>query len=171
MTTGTAKELITSDLDRDAIQKIEGELKRLLADTFALYLKTKGFHWHVRGRHFRDYHLMLDEQAGQLFDITDEIAERARKLGARTLRSIGDISKHQRLHDTAGEITDANAMLAELHADNRKLTGFMRAAHETCERHRDVATASLLEVWIDHAERRSWFLSEILSANGAEDSK
>ncbi len=167
MTTGSAKEQIAggkraSDLDHSAVHEIESELRRLLADTFALYMKTKNFHWHIKGRHFRDYHLLLDEHADQLFGITDEIAERARKLGATTLRSVGDITRHQRLQDSDQEQVEPDEMLKELLSDNRKLTGFLRGAHGVCDGHNDVATASLLEVWIDQAERRAWFLAEMV---------
>ncbi len=152
-----------SDLDHKGVHEIEGELRRLLADAFALYMKTKNFHWHMKGRHFRDYHLLLDEQADQLFSITDEIAERSRKLGASTIRSIGDIARHQRLEDSDREQVTPEEMLNELRADNQQLTGFLRATHHVCERHHDVATASLIEVWIDQAERRTWFLREVVS--------
>jgi starvation-inducible DNA-binding protein len=151
---------IASDLDPDAMGRICGELRTLLADTFVLYMKTKNFHWHMSGRHFRDYHLLLDEQASQLFDITDDIAERARKLGGSTLRSIGDICRHQRLRDNDTELLAPQKMLEELWSDNRQLTRFLRATHETCDRHHDVATASLIENWIDQCERRVWFLAE-----------
>jgi len=166
-TTGTVKEQATgvktaSDLDHNAVHEIESELRRLLADTFALYMKTKNFHWHMKGRHFRDYHLLLDEHAGQLFGITDEIAERARKLGATTLRSVGDITRHQRLQDSDREHVEPEEMLKELRSDNQQLTSFLRATHGVCDRHNDVATASLIEVWIDQAERRTWFLAEIV---------
>ena len=150
-----------SDLDPDAVQEIAGELRHLLADTFGLYIKTKNFHWHMTGRQFRDYHLLLDEQAGQLFGITDEIAERARKLGATTLRSIGDIARHQRLKDNDREDTAPAAMLDELQRDNRQLTRFLRVTHKVCSGHGDVATTSMIEGWIDQAERRTWFLAEI----------
>jgi len=160
-TTATVKVGI-SDLGQDAVREIAEELRRLLADTFALYIKTKNFHWHIKGRHFRDYHLMLDEHAEQLFGITDEIAERARKLGGTTLRSIGDIMRHQRLQDNDREHVAPEEMLSELMSDNRQLTAFLRATHEVCERHNDVATTSLMEVWIDQAERRAWFLAEIV---------
>jgi len=160
-TTATVKVGI-SDLGQDAVREIAEELRRLLADTFALYIKTKNFHWHIKGRHFRDYHLMLDEHAEQLFGITDEIAERARKLGGTTLRSIGDIMRHQRLQDNDRAQRSPEEMLSELMSDNRQLTAFLRATHEVCERHNDVATTSLMEVWIDQAERRAWFLAEIV---------
>jgi starvation-inducible DNA-binding protein len=143
-----------------AIASISKELRRLLADVFTLYLKTKNFHWHMSGAHFRDYHLLLDEQAGQLFGMTDEIAERARKIGGTSLRSIGDIAGHQRLADNDAEFISARDMLAELHADNSRLSHFLRQAHEICDLHDDIATASLIENWVDEAERRAWFLAE-----------
>jgi starvation-inducible DNA-binding protein len=127
---------------------------------FALYLKTKNFHWHVSGPHFRDYHLMLDEQGDQIFATTDAIAERVRKLGGTTLRSIGQISRLQRIQDNDAEYVTPLDMLAELRQDNLQLTASMRGTHDLCDLHRDVATASLLEVWIDEAERRTWFLYE-----------
>jgi starvation-inducible DNA-binding protein len=167
--TGTAKQQVASvwktasDLDQGAVHEIAGELRSLLADTFALYIKTKNFHWHMKGRHFRDYHLLLDEHADQLFGITDEIAERARKLGATTLRSIGDITRHQRLQDSDLEHIAPEEMLGVLCTDNRQLTRFLRVTHEVCDRYHDVATASLIEVWIDQAERRAWLLTEIVS--------
>jgi len=152
-----------SGLSCEAVTEITSELRPLLADVFALYLKTKNFHWHMKGRHFRDYHLLLDEHADQLFAMTDEIAERARKLGGTTLHSISDIAKHQRLKDNNKEGVSASEMLQELQFDSRELTHFLRLAHEVCDKHKDVATASLMENWIDQTERRSWFLSEILS--------
>ena len=163
--TGT---IIGSDFAASAVHEIAEELRRLLADTFALYIKTKNFHWHMSGHHFRDYHLLLDEHAEQLFSITDEIAERARKLGATTLRSIGDISRQQRLKDNDSKLVAPGDMLTELGSDNRQLARFLRDTHQICERHRDVATASLIEVWIDQAERRAWFLAEILTGSGGE---
>jgi len=150
----------TADLGRDGVAEISEELRRLLADVFALYLKTKNFHWHMSGRHFRDYHLLLDEQAEQIFAMTDDIAERARKIGGTTLHSISDVSKRQRLKDDNRESIPPEEMLAELRADNRELTRFLRVTHEVCEKHNDVATASLIENWIDETERRTWFLSE-----------
>jgi starvation-inducible DNA-binding protein len=150
------------DLKREGIHEIAGALRPLLADVFALYLKTKNFHWHMSGKHFRDYHLLLDEHGDQLFAMTDEIAERARKIGAATLHSIGDIARHQRLRDNDQENVSAHAMLTELHDDNARLTRFLRAAHEVCAEHNDVATTSLIEVWIDQSERRTWFLAEII---------
>jgi starvation-inducible DNA-binding protein len=151
-----------TDLSHEGVAEITADLRRLLADTFALYLKTKNFHWHMTGRHFRDYHLLLDEQADQIFAMTDDIAERSRKIGATTLRSIGDISRHQRLTDNDNERVDPNAMLAELNADNQALTRYFRSAHELCEKYNDAATASLIEVWIDQTERRTWFLSAVV---------
>jgi starvation-inducible DNA-binding protein len=153
----------SADLGRIATDEISAELRKLLADVFALYLKTKSFHWHISGRHFRDYHLLLDEHAEQIFAMTDDIAERARKIGGDTLRSIGDIAKHQRLTDNNKTSLSPKDMLAELRTDNREVTRFLRVAHELCEKHNDVATASLIENWIDETERRTWFLSEIVS--------
>ncbi|MGC1998250.1 MAG: DNA starvation/stationary phase protection protein, partial [Candidatus Acidiferrales bacterium] len=127
-----------------------------------LYVKTKNFHWHMTGRSFRDYHLLLDEHGEQIFSMTDDIAERGRKIGGATLRSIGDISEHQRLKDNNEENVTPKDMLGELSTDNQALTRYLRAAHELCEKHNDVATASLIEVWIDQTERRVWFLSEIV---------
>jgi starvation-inducible DNA-binding protein len=151
------------DLGGDAVVEIAGELHKLLADVFALYVKTKNFHWHMSGRHFRDYHLLLDEHGTQIFAMTDDIAERARKIGGTTVRSVSDISKHQRLKDNNAERVAPENMLAELRADNQELTGNLRSAHELCEKHNDVATASLIENWIDETERRTWFLSEIVT--------
>ena len=155
-----ASEPITN-LGNTAATEICDALRPLLADVFALYVKTKNFHWHISGRQFRDYHLLLDEQAAQVFAMTDEIAERARKLGGTTLRSIGDIARHQRLRDNDADAVGALEMLCELRDDNRQLTRSLRLTHEVCERHDDVATASLIENWIDESERRSWFLREI----------
>jgi starvation-inducible DNA-binding protein len=149
-----------TDLSTAAVAAISETLRQLLADVFALYLKTKSFHWHMSGAHFRDYHLLLDEQATDIFAMTDPIAERARKIGGTTLRSIGDIAQHQRLLDNNEQSATPKAMLEELVADSRCLTKIMRAAHEVCDEFKDVATASLLEVWIDEAERRIWFLNE-----------
>jgi len=150
-----------SGLSRDGINEITGELRQLLADVFALYIKTKNFHWHMSGRNFRDYHLLLDEQSDQIFALTDAIAERARKIGGSTLRSIGDIAKHQRLKDNNEENVTPEAMLGELRNDNESLTRYLRSAHEVCDKNGDVATASLIETWIDESERRAWFLREI----------
>jgi starvation-inducible DNA-binding protein len=153
----------STGFSEEAVTEISGVLRPLLADIFSLYLKTKNFHWHMTGRHFRDYHLLLDEQAEQIFAMTDDIAERARKIGGSTLRSIGDIARHQRLKDNDREGVTARDMLLDLLNDNVQLTGFLRSAHEICERHYDVATTSLIETWIDQTERRTWFLNEILS--------
>jgi starvation-inducible DNA-binding protein len=150
-----------TDLGAQATTDIAASLTGLLADMFALYLKTKNFHWHLSGPNFRDYHLMLDEQGDQIFATTDAIAERARKVGGTTLRSIGHINRIQRLLDNDADYVTPQDMLAELADDNRRLTGFLRATHGVCESHNDVASTSLIEVWIDEAERRSWFLYEI----------
>ncbi|MBY5852631.1 Dps family protein [Rhizobium ruizarguesonis] len=149
-----------SDLASNATADISGALAALLADTFALYLKTKNFHWHMSGPHFRDYHLLLDEQGDQIFAMTDAIAERARKIGGMTIRSIGHIGRLQRLLDNDADFVTPRDMLAELKGDNQQLISFMRQAHEVCVEHNDVATSSLLEVWIDETERRAWFLFE-----------
>ena len=149
-----------TDLGSQATKDISAALSLLLADFFALYLKTKNFHWHVSGPHFRDYHLLLDEQADQLYATTDPIAERVRKLGGTTLRSIGQISRLQRVADNDADYVTASDMLAELREDNQQLAVRMREAHRICDEHGDVATASLIEVWIDEAERRVWFLYE-----------
>jgi len=151
-----------TDLSGDAVEEISSNLRRLLADVFALYVKTKNFHWHISGRHFRDYHLLLDEQATQIFAITDTIAERARKIGGTTIRSISDIARNQRLKDNNKEGVSPQEMIGELCEDNQQLTRSLRATHEICDRHNDVATASLIEVWIDESERRTWFLAEIM---------
>jgi starvation-inducible DNA-binding protein len=151
-----------TDLSGDAVEEISTNLRKLLADVFALYLKTKNFHWHMRGRHFRDYHLLLDEQATQIFAMTDTIAERARKIGVTTIHSIGDIARYQRVKDNNKDEVGALDMIAELRDDNQQLTRSLRATHEICDRHNDVATASLIEVWIDESERRTWFLAEIV---------
>jgi len=153
------KALLT-DLSNDATRDISAALRALLADVFALYLKTKNFHWHMSGSHFRDYHLLLDEQSDQIFAMTDPIAERARKIGGTTLRSIGQIGRLQRLSDNDADYVQPQDMLAELRDDNLRLTSAMREVHNTCDSYGDVATASLLEVWIDETERRSWFLYE-----------
>jgi starvation-inducible DNA-binding protein len=150
-----------SDLGPDAVNDISGALNVLLADVFALYLKTKNFHWHMSGSHFRDYHLLLDEHGDQIFAMTDSIAERVRKLGGLTIRSIGHVARLQRLGDNDAEYVDPFDMLAELREDNRMLLARMREAHDLCDEESDVATASLLEVWIDETERRIWFLFEI----------
>jgi starvation-inducible DNA-binding protein len=152
----------TGTLEPNAVEKIAAELRPLLADCFALYLKTKNFHWHMTGKHFRDYHLLLDEHADQIFAMTDPVAERARKLGATTLHSISEVSACQRIKDENGHDLSPKEMLSELYSDNRKLTAYLRTAHEVCDKANDVATASLIEVWIDETERRAWFLGEIV---------
>jgi starvation-inducible DNA-binding protein len=156
---------VPTDLGREGVAAISAALRPLLADTFALYLKTKNFHWHMTGRHFRDYHLLLDEHADQIFAMTDAIAERARKIGATTLHSISDISRHQRLKDNNSESPAPDDMLAELRADNHELTKFLRSTHEVCEKYKDIATASLIETWTDETERRTWFLSETVGGS------
>ena len=149
-----------TDLTRSATKDIAGAMNAILADVFALYLKTKNFHWHMSGPHFRDYHLLLDEHADQLFAMTDPIAERVRKIGGLTLRSIGHISRTQRVLDNDAEYVEPLDMLAELVDDNKTLVARLREAHNVCDENRDVATASLIEVWIDETERRTWFLFE-----------
>ena len=149
-----------TDLSINAVRDISGALNILLADMFALYLKTKNFHWHVSGPHFRDYHLLLDEQGDQIFATTDAIAERVRKIGGMTLRSVGHIARLQRVLDNDAEYVASDDMLAELRDENKQLAARMRETHGLCDEHDDVATASLLEVWIDEAERRTWFLFE-----------
>lgn len=172
MTTATAhksqesNDLLTpTDLARKGAAQIAEELRHLLADTFALYLKTKNFHWHMSGPHFRDYHLLLDEQADQIFAVTDAIAERARKIGETTLHSISEITKFQRIADNSEPFVAPRLMLAELHQDNLQLVEYMRSTHELTSEVNDVATTSLLEVWIDEAERRAWFLFETIRGN------
>jgi starvation-inducible DNA-binding protein len=158
---GVAARLATpTDFASNAIADLSQGLNALLADMFALYVKTKNFHWHVSGPHFRDYHLLLDEQADQIFATTDAIAERVRKIGGATLRSVGHIGRLQRIADNDADCVSARDMLAELQQDSLKLVGHMRELHDLCDEHRDVATASLIEVWIDEAERRTWFLFE-----------
>jgi starvation-inducible DNA-binding protein len=147
-------------LGTQATRDISGALNTLLADFFALYVKTKNFHWHVSGPHFRDYHLLLDEQADQLYATTDDIAERVRKVGGTTLRSIGHIARLQRVLDNDADYVTPSDMLAELRDDNMQLAARLRETHDVCDEHGDVATASLLENWIDEAERRVWFLFE-----------
>jgi starvation-inducible DNA-binding protein len=149
-----------TDLTSNATHDISGALTILLADMFALYVKTKNFHWHMSGPHFRDYHLLLDEQGEQIFATTDEIAERVRKIGGTTLRSIGHIARLQRVLDNDAEFVSPLDMLAELRDDNKQLAAHLRETHTLCDEHEDVATASLLETWIDEAERRTWFLFE-----------
>src|SRR3979411_1416115 len=154
-------------LSADAVRDISAALTALLADVFALYMKTKNFHWHMSGPHFRDYHLLLDEQADQLFAMTDPIAERIRKVGGSTLRSIGHIGRTQRGLDNDAGYVEPSDMLAELREDNKELAARLREAHNVCDEHRDIATASLIEVWIDETERRTWFLFEATRAADA----
>jgi starvation-inducible DNA-binding protein len=149
-----------TDLNSNATRDIAVALNLLLADSFALYVKTKNFHWHMSGPHFRDYHLLLDEQADQVFAMTDVIAERIRKVGGTTLRSIGHIARLQRVLDNDAEYVAPLGMLAELRDDNKQMAAAMREAHGVCDEHGDVASASLIEVWIDETERRVWFLFE-----------
>jgi len=149
------------DLSPEGVAEITEALRPLLADVFSLYMKTKNFHWHMEGPQFRDYHLLLDEHATQIFEMTDDIAERARKIRGTTLHSIGDIARHQRLKDNDDDSVPPLEMMAELRDDNAQLTRFLRSVHEVCEKHNDVATASMIEVWIDQSERRTWFLSQI----------
>jgi starvation-inducible DNA-binding protein len=157
----TASELDTpTDLDDKAVAEISKALNGILADSFALYLKTKNFHWHMSGPHFRDYHLLLDEQADQILAMTDPVAERVRKLGGITLHSIGEISRTQRLLDNDADYVEAADMLAELRDDNSAVAARLRETHGLCDEHDDVATASLIEVWLDETERRTWFLFE-----------
>src|SRR5580692_9944611 len=156
-----ASPLITpTDLGAEASKDIAGGMNGILADVFALYLKTKNFHWHMSGPHFRDYHLLLDEQADQIYAMTDPIAERIRKVGGTTLRSIGHIARLQRIKDNDADYVDAQDMLAELREDNQSLTARLREVHEVVDELNDIATASLLENWIDETERRAWFLFE-----------
>jgi len=152
-----------SDLDASAAREVGGAMNKVLADVFALYFKTKNFHWHVTGPHFRDYHLLLDEHADQIFAMTDAIAERVRKIGSPTLKSVGQVSKMQRVLDNDADYVEASDMFAELREDNATLAANMREAHDLCEKHRDIATASSIEVWIDETERRAWFLHSILA--------
>ncbi len=156
----TAPLATPTDLTPNAVRDLAGALNILLADMFGLYLKTKNFHWHVSGPHFRDYHLLLDEQGEQIFATTDAIAERVRKIGGTTLRSIGHVARLQRVADNDADFVTPMDMLAELRDDNKQLVARMRETHDLCDEHGDVATASLLEVWIDEAERRTWFLFE-----------
>jgi starvation-inducible DNA-binding protein len=148
-----------SDLAEKADQ-IQHTMNPILADVFAMYLKTKNFHWHMSGPHFRDYHLLLDEQAGQLLAMTDQIAERLRKIGASTLHSVGHVSRLQRIEDNDAQYVEPSDMLVELMNDNASLAARLRDAHEVCDRYRDIATASLIEVWLDETENRTWFLFE-----------
>src|SRR6516162_4982645 len=149
-----------TDIKPAGVKDITGAMNAILADVFALYLKTKNFHWHMSGPHFRDYHLLLDEQAEQIFATTDDMAERVRKIGGTTLRSIGHIGRLQRVLDNNAEFVTPLDMLAELRDDNKQLVSSLREAHSICDKHNDVASASLIENWIDEAERRTWFLFE-----------
>ncbi len=149
-----------TDLGRQATKNIAGAMNAILADVFALYIKTKNFHWHMSGPHFRDYHLLLDEQADQIFAMSDPIAERVRKLGESTLTSVGRIARLQRVLDNDAEYVEPEDMISELMEDNKTLAARLREAHNVCEEGRDIATASLIEVWIDETERRTWFLFE-----------
>lgn len=149
-----------TDLSAEATRDISAGMNEMLADVFALYLKTKNFHWHLSGPHFRDYHLMFDEHAAQLLAMTDPIAERIRKIGGSTITSIGHVSRLQRISDNDAAYVEPEAMLVELCEDNRTLAARLREVHDVCDEHRDVATASLIEVWIDEAEQRTWFLFE-----------
>ena len=163
---GTPRLKTPTDLGANATKDLSGALNAILADTFALYMKTKNFHWHVSGPHFRDYHLLLDEQADQIFATTDVLAERVRKIGQNTLRSIGDISRHQTLSDNDKDYVDPNEMLNELREDNQRCVEAMREAHELCDEQKDAATASLLENFIDAGEKRIWFLYEAGRTSG-----
>jgi starvation-inducible DNA-binding protein len=171
----TASGKVASDLDtptdlpQDGVDKISAAMNTILADTFALYLKTKNFHWHVSGRHFRDYHLLLDEQSEQIFASTDEIAERVRKIGGTTLRSIGQVAKLQTLKDNDENYVPPREMLRELMNDNKKVVAAMRKAHDVADKYEDVGTASLLENFIDQAERRTWFLFEASRQEGGNE--
>jgi starvation-inducible DNA-binding protein len=152
--------LTPTDLKGAATKDIAGAMNALLADVFALYVKTKNFHWHMSGPHFRDYHLLLDEQGDQLFAMTDPIAERVRKIGGTTIKSIGQIARLQRVSDNDAEYVEPEDMLAELLEDSKTLAARLRETHDVCEEYNDIATASLIEVWIDETERRTWFLFE-----------
>jgi starvation-inducible DNA-binding protein len=149
-----------TDLSAEATRDVAAAMNEVLADVFALYVKTKNFHWHLSGPHFRDYHLMFDDQADQIFAMTDPIAERVRKIGGTTIRSIGHIARLQRVLDNDAEYVEPEDMLAELCEDNKTLAAHLRETHNVCDEHRDVATASLIETWIDETERRTWFLFE-----------
>ena len=158
-----------TDLAADGVDKVTKALNGLLADAFALYLKTKNFHWHVSGRHFRDYHLLLDEQSDQIFATTDQLAERVRKIGGRTIRSIGEIAKLQSIKDNDEDYVPPIEMLHELMNDNKKMAAAMRKAHDVCDDAKDVASASILENFIDETERRTWFLFEASRQEGANE--
>jgi len=157
----TAPLSVPAGFSAQATKDIAGAMNALLADVFALYLKTKNFHWHMSGPHFRDWHLLMDEHGDQLYAMTDTIAERVRKVGGTTLRSIGQIAQMQRILDNDAEYVTPSDMIAELHEDNKQFAVRLRAAHDLCDKHGDVATASLIETWIDETERRAWFLFEI----------
>lgn len=161
-TMATGKLTTPTDLGSNAARDIAAALNGLLADSFALYFKTKNFHWHVSGPHFRDYHLMLDEQAAQIYAATDDIAERARKIGGMTLRSLNQAAAMTRIMPNEADYVEPGDMLGELMEDNKAMVGHLRAAHDLCDSHGDVATASMIEIWIDEAERRVWFLYETL---------
>ena len=158
-----------TDLAADGVEKVTKALNGLLADAFALYLKTKNFHWHVSGRHFRDYHLLLDEQSDQIFATTDQLAERVRKIGGRTIRSIGEIAKLQSIKDNDEDYVPPIEMLHELMDDNKKMAAAMRKAHDVCDDAKDVASASILENFIDETERRTWFLFEATRQEGGNE--
>lgn len=158
-----------TDLDSAAVTKVSAALNTLLADAFALYLKTKNFHWHVSGRHFRDYHVLLDEQSTQILGSTDQLAERVRKIGGNTIRSIGHIAKLQTLADNDEKFVPPREMLRELMEDNKKVAAAMRKAHKVCDDAEDVASASILEVFIDETERRTWFLFEATRQEGGNE--
>jgi len=155
-----------TSLQAEGVDEIGRHLRVLLADVFALFLKTKNFHWHMHGSHFRDYHLLLDEQAAQIFATTDDIAERVRKIGGRTLHSVGEIGRLKRVLDNDADYVTPLDMLAELREDNKMLAARLREVHDVCDEHRDIATASLIEVWIDETERRTWFLFEASRQGG-----
>src|SRR5947208_13270175 len=158
-----------TDLSGNAVEEISSNLRRLLADVFALYLKTKNFHWHISGRHFRDYHLLLDEQSDQIFATTDQLAERVRKIGGTTLKSIGQVAKLQTIKDNNEDYVPPREMLRELMQDNKHVAAAMRKAHEVCDDAGDVASASILENFIDETERRTWFLFEATRQEGANE--
>ena len=158
-----------TDLSPEAVEKISAAVNPLIADAFALYLKTKNFHWHVSGRHFRDYHLMLDEQSDAIFATTDQLAERVRKVGGATLRSIGQISKLQTIQDNNENYVPPREMLRELMEDNKQMAAAMRKAHKLCDEHEDSGTAGLLETFIDETERRTWFLFEASRQEGSNE--
>ena len=160
------KERAQSDYNPEAIEQLSVALNTLLADTFGLYVKTKNFHWHMEGPHFRDYHVLLDEQSDQIFAMTDPLAERVRKVGGRTLTSLGQMARLERIADNDQEAVPARAMLQELQEDNRALAAYLREAHDVCSKHQDFGSASLIENWIDETERRAWFLYETTREDG-----